>query len=152
MNTQNQTTQTKRTDAAERFTQILLETFRFNGALIAAGDQLTRDFGLTSATWQILGAIHEAPLTMAQIARDKGLTRQSVRRTTSLLEARGFVELRENPGHRRARLVTLSEKGGDVLAKVTEVQAVWANTIAEGVDPDALAVTLRTLKALSAKL
>ncbi|VFQ44414.1 MarR family winged helix-turn-helix transcriptional regulator [Desulfoluna butyratoxydans] len=149
MDTENQT---KRTDAAERFTQIILETFRFNGALIAAGDQLTKEFGLTSATWKILGAIQEEPLTMAQIARDKGLTRQSVRRTTALLESRGFVELQENLDHRRARLVTLSEKGGAVLARVTEVQAVWANAIAEGMDPEALAVTLRTLRALSAKL
>jgi len=47
-------------------TNLILEIFRVNGLLLAAGDRLTRDLGLTSARWQVLGALAEGPLTAAQ--------------------------------------------------------------------------------------
>ena len=77
--------------SAEAFTGLILETFRFNGLLLAAGDKLTRDLNLTSALWQVLGAIDEAPLPMAQIARNMGQTRQSVRRNVNVLIEKGFI-------------------------------------------------------------
>ncbi len=64
---------------------MILETFRFNGRLLAAGDRLTKELDLSSALWQVLGAIDEAPLPVAQIARNMGLTRQSVRRMANVL-------------------------------------------------------------------
>ena len=36
-------------------TDLILETFRLNGQLLAAGDALVSDVGLTSARWQVLG-------------------------------------------------------------------------------------------------
>jgi DNA-binding MarR family transcriptional regulator len=67
-------------DAA--LTELILETFRLNGRLIAAGDSLVRDLGLTRALWQILGAIalSPVPLPVALIASNRGLTRQSVQK------------------------------------------------------------------------
>src|SRR5438045_4880048 len=59
-------------------TEFILSLFRANGRLIAVGDQLARDFGLTAARWQVLGAITDTPRTVAQIARHFGLTRQGV--------------------------------------------------------------------------
>lgn len=82
--------------------QMILETFQFNGRLLAAGDKLTKELGLSSALWQVIGAIGADPLPLAQIARNMGLTRQSVRRTTNVLRERGFVEFHENPNHKNA--------------------------------------------------
>ena len=45
-------------------TELILETFRLNGRLLAAGDALVRDLGLTSARWQILGAIALSPVPL----------------------------------------------------------------------------------------
>jgi len=67
-----------RTKAGNAFTELILETFRFNGRLLAAGDRLTRPFKLSSARWQVLGAIEQKPLPVAQIAHNMGLARQSV--------------------------------------------------------------------------
>ncbi len=50
-----------------------------------AGDQLLAEFGLTSARWQVLGAValSGAPQPVASIARNMGLTRQAVQRVVA---------------------------------------------------------------------
>ena len=53
---------TKRhTPGGEALTDLFLAVFRLNGRLLAAGDHLVSDLGLTSARWQVLGAIAHAP-------------------------------------------------------------------------------------------
>ena len=49
-------------------TDLVLEVFRLNGRLIASGDVLVAKIGLTSARWQVLGAIALQP-TPASVAR-----------------------------------------------------------------------------------
>jgi hypothetical protein len=46
-----------RTHEGELATQLILDTFRANGLLLAAGDELTAPKGLTAARWQVLGAL-----------------------------------------------------------------------------------------------
>jgi DNA-binding MarR family transcriptional regulator len=123
---------TERTSAAEALTDLILEVFRLNGRLLAAGDALTRPFGQTSARWQVLGAIEDEPRTVASIARAMGLARQSVQRTVDALEQDGIVEFTDNPAHRRARLVRLSRRGRRVLDRITEAQVGWANDLVAG--------------------
>jgi DNA-binding MarR family transcriptional regulator len=120
---------TERTPEAEAITDLILEVFRLNGRLLAAGDALTRPFGQTSARWQVLGAIADEPRTVAAIARTMGLARQSVQRTVDVLERDGIVEFTDNPAHRRARLVRLSRRGRRILDRITEAQVDWANDL-----------------------
>jgi DNA-binding MarR family transcriptional regulator len=93
--------------------RLALEVFRLNGALVAAGDALVAPLGLTSARWQVMGAVAEAGggLPVAGIARNMGLVRQSVQRIVDELAAEGILRLAPNPHHRRARLVQLTEQG-----------------------------------------
>src|SRR5271170_4594915 len=91
------------TKAGKAFTELILEIFRFNGRLLAAGDRLAKPLGLTSARWQVLGAIEEGPLPVAQIARNMGLARQNVQRLADVLQEEGFVQYNPNPDHQRAR-------------------------------------------------
>jgi DNA-binding MarR family transcriptional regulator len=62
-----------------------------------------------------------------------GLARQSVQRTTDLLAAEGLVEYVENPAHRRAKLVQLSERGQTFLRELAPRQARWSNTLARSI-------------------
>lgn len=93
--------------------KLALEVFRCNGALIASGDALVASLGLTSARWQVLGAVAEArsQLSVASIARNMGLVRQSVQRVVNDLVSLGLVRLESNPHHRRAHLVQLTAEG-----------------------------------------
>ena len=66
--------------ASDAVTDLVLEIFRLNGCLIASGDALVAKIGLTSARWQVLGAIamQAGPAPVVRIADAMGLTRQSV--------------------------------------------------------------------------
>src|SRR3954470_14545616 len=131
-------------------TRLVLELFRLNGRLLAAGDAMTRDLGLTSARWQVLGAVRLAggPLPVAWIARNMGLTRQAVQRVADELATEGFVRFAPNPHHRRAKLVALTAKGEEALDRVSARQARWADGLAAGVDAPALEGALNVLLTL----
>jgi DNA-binding MarR family transcriptional regulator len=144
----------RRTDEGDRATEVILAVFRANGLLLAAGDQLSAQDGLTSARWQVLGAVALAqqPLTVPQIARRMGLTRQSVHSTVSRLIGDGFVELVPNADHRRSRLVRLTALGEEKYAAIDSLQATWVNRLAEGLRPADLETAARVLDELCARL
>ncbi len=128
--------------------RVILSTFRLNGALMQAGDDLIRDLGVTSAQWQVLGAIHLGPIPVAQIARDLGRKRQGIQPTVDRLERAGFVEFQENPNHRRARLVALTKKGHSVLEEISARQESWVNAMAEGLSERSLRQMLKLAKSI----
>lgn len=134
--------------AGATFTEVLLEVFRLNGLLLAAGDELTRPVGLTSARWQVLGVVEHGPSPVAHVARTMGLTRQGVQGIADALEQDGFIVYTPNPHHRRAKLMSVTPKGETALAALRARQAVWANEIGGSVDLDALRRALEVLRAL----
>lgn len=123
-----------------------------NGLLLAAGDRLTRDLGLSSARWQVLGAIEDGPATVAQIARKMGLKRQSVQRLVDVLVEARLVALAPNPNHQRSPLVHFTAAGTRAYAQLQALQAGWANRIADGIAARALADALATLRHLRQRL
>jgi DNA-binding MarR family transcriptional regulator len=143
-----------RSKGGAAFTKLLLETFRLNGRFLVAGDRLTKGIGLTSARWQVLGTLRgsDTPLTVAQIARNMGLQRQSVQRTVDVMSAEGLLRMVDNPRHRRAKLVVLTPKGWTVLRKATRLQIDWANECAAGIDPAELEAAFATLHKLRQRL
>src|ERR1700690_4494022 len=100
-------------DATGAVTELIIETFRLNGRLLAAGDALVAPLGLTTARWQVLGAIalSPTPLPVAHLARNMGLTRQAVQRLVNEMTDDGLVRLAPNPHHQRAKLVLLTARG-----------------------------------------
>ena len=136
------------TKAGKAFTKMLLEVFRLNGLLLAAGDRLTEPLGLSSARWQVLGAIEDGPLSVAQIARNMGLARQSVQRIADILEKERFIEYAPNPDHKRAHLVCLTRSGTVVMKELGQLQIEWANRIAKATS----AVEIETALSVVARL
>ena len=143
-----------RTAEGEQATNLILSTFRTNGLLLAAGDVLAAASGLTSARWQILGAVVDAqrPLTVPQIARRMGLTRQSVHTTVDRLVRDGIVELVENADHRRSQLVRLTELGEAKYRAVDEKQAAWVNELVAGLSLSELETASHVLGELCGRL
>ena len=117
--------------AGAAITELVLKIFHINGLLLAAGDQLSKDLGLTSARWQVMGALANGPLTAAQIARNMGLRRQSVQRLIDILAEQGILMFEDNPDHRRAKLVRLTKTGQKKYRKINQIQIQWANTISQ---------------------
>ncbi|MBW7849402.1 MAG: MarR family transcriptional regulator [Rhodospirillales bacterium] len=142
----------RHTPAGAAFTELILELFRLNGCVLAEGDRLTAPEGLSSARWQVMGAIDEGPQTVSGIARRMGLTRQSVQRTVNELARSGIVRMLENPDHKRAKLVDLAPAGRAALDAVTVRQGVWANVAADGIAPARLADAVDLLRELRQRL
>ena len=135
-------------------TELILEVFRLNGRLLAAGDALVRDLGLTSARWQVLGAAAMAPvpLPVAHLARNMGLSRQAVQRVADELEARGIVRFAPNPHHQRAKLVLLTEHGRALYEAAAERQRPWAAALADGLPPGDVETATGLLRAVRGRL
>jgi DNA-binding MarR family transcriptional regulator len=136
--------------ARKLLTELILEVFRLNGRLLAAGDRLVGDLGLTSARWQVLGAVAlaEAPMPVAWIARNMGLTRQAVQRIVNELIGEGALALAANPHHRRAKLVVLTDRGKRLYQAIEKRRLPWADALAEGLTPRTIASALATLRTL----
>jgi DNA-binding MarR family transcriptional regulator len=131
-------------------TDLILEVFRLNGALLASGDTLVKDIGLTSARWQVLGAIalSPVPLPVAHIANNMGLTRQAVQRSVDEMLSDGLVRREPNPHHKRAMLVTMTERGTSAFRAASERQERWADVLAAGLSHDGVEAAGRLLREL----
>jgi DNA-binding MarR family transcriptional regulator len=144
----------KHTHKGSLLTEAILETFKLNGLLVTAGDQLIKELGLTSARWKILGALSysDTALTVPDIAREMGQTRQAVQRLVNEMIEDGLIEPLDNPKHKRAKLLSLTDKGQDTFSKVMEKQVPWVNSIAKDIQEEDLNSVITTLKYLNAYL
>jgi DNA-binding MarR family transcriptional regulator len=145
---------TKRTPAGEAMTDVMLDLFRLNSLLLTAGDRLVARLALTSARWQILGAITyaERPQPVAWLARDLGANRQNVQRIVNDLHKEGLVAFAVNPHHRRAQLVMLTDKGRRTFEAAMELQAPWVNDLSDGLSVKEIEAVHRVVTALRKKL
>ena len=143
-----------RTPSGVAISELIVTVFRLNGRLLVAGDRLVASLGLTSARWQVLGAIALSPTPepVARLARNMGLNRQGVQRIIGELVADGFVELKDNPHHRSAKLIVMTAKGLQAYDAAMRVQAGWVNMLGEGFDPKSIAEAGRMLEGLRRRL
>lgn len=139
---------------SEKITHIILSIFRLNGRIIEWGDRLSGEFGLTSARWQVLGAIAlaEAPQTVPDIADRMGVTRQAMQKQVNLLQGEGLVSKRANPRHRRSPHYQLTEAGERVYARVSEKYQAWAAAMVMDVPTGLLDATGAGLDFLDARI
>lgn len=136
----------KLSQAATAWSELVIEVFRLNGLALEAGDRLTAPARLTSARWQVLGVVEHGPATVSHVARTMGLTRQTVQQTADALARAGFVEYADNPHHRTARLIAMTEAGRSALREVEVRHAAWANRLSKRMDPGALVATVASLR------
>src|SRR5438445_217350 len=144
----------KRTPAGDALSDLVLDLFKLDSLLSTAGDRLVAGLGLTSARWQILGAMAAAqrPQPVAWLARDMGANRQNVQRIVNDLHREGLVAFETNPHHRRAQLVVLTGKGRQIFQAAMELQAPWVNGISDGLSVKDIEIVHRVVVALRKKL
>lgn len=144
----------QRTKEGEAVTALILDVFRLNGRLQIAGDRLVSELGLTSARWQVLGAIAYAdrPESVAWHARTMGVHRQGVQRIVNVLVEEGIVEFQPNPHHKRAPLVVMTEKGTRLYDAAAARQAPWVNELSNGLSSEDIMSAQNVVAHLRARL
>lgn len=135
---------------ADELGRLILEVFRLNGRLLARGDEIVGPIGLTSARWQILGAIARTKTghTVAHIAREAGVARQGVQRIVNELVRDGLAAFRDNPHHRKAQLVVLTDKGEDAYSAADRLRCDWIGALAVDFQSADIARAVEVLAAL----
>ncbi len=139
------------TPEGKQFTSLLLEIFKLNGLLVLEGDRITKELGLSSARWKVLGALAEKndSMTVPAIANKMGQTRQAVQRLANEMARDDLLFFQENPHHKRAQLLNLTVKGKEVFKKLEAKQIPWANNIAKEFSETELQQALVTLQKLT---
>lgn len=146
--------ETQRTPAGEAMTPLVLDLLRLNSLIVTSGDRLVVGLGLTSARWQVLGAIDAAdrPQPVAWLARDLGANRQNVQRIVNDLNRDGLLTFEPNPHHRRAQLVVMTAKGREAFAAAMNLQTPWVNHLTEGLSVDEINSVRRFVAGLRERL
>lgn len=137
------------TSDQELLSGIAKTVFRLNGQLLTIGESLARPVGLTAAWWQVLAAVLDEPRSVADVARNVGVTRQSVQRIADLLVDRGLAVYRPNPAHRRAKLLSPTPQGRDAVRRIAPAHAQLAGRLAEKAGRDEMAQLLDGLQRLT---
>jgi DNA-binding MarR family transcriptional regulator len=145
--------QGSRSPGGDALSELVVHVFRLNGLLISIGDSLAQPAGQTSARWRVLATVEDGPSTIAQIARDWDLARQSVQRVADVLVDERYCQYEENPDHRRAQLLRITPRGRRALRTIQAAQRAWADAlgaeIGEGDLRKANAVLARAIRVVA---
>ncbi|MFD3812515.1 MarR family winged helix-turn-helix transcriptional regulator [Rhodococcus sp. NPDC058639] len=143
---------TTETSIPELLSAAALTSFRLNGQFLDLAETLAAPAGLTASRWQVLGAVLTTPLPVAGIAREMGITRQSVQRIADLLVEQGLAEYRPNPAHRRAKLVAATPAGLEAVAQIGPAHATAARRLCDEMGRDDFEEAVSALRRLSAAI
>lgn len=135
----------------DKLTAIALSVFRLNGQLMDWGNRFAEPHGLTSARWQVLGAISLAPEppSIPQIADAMGVTRQGVLRQIKLLTDEALVRALSNPAHKRSPLYELTAEGKAAYEAVIRRWDQHVRRMASRFSPADLDAAIRVLSTMS---
>ena len=144
--------ETIRSSGGKLVTQYILKFLTLYGAIYSHGQKMTAPSGQTPPRWQVLGAVEAAPLTMSQVARRMGMTRQGVRRVAKLLAEDRLISFEENPDHATAHRIVITQKGIETLTAIHSIQVRWANEIAKHISKNDLEVMNEGIDAFATAL
>jgi DNA-binding MarR family transcriptional regulator len=108
------------TEHAALLPLIVADIYELAGRFRAEGEIIAATVGQTQARWQVMSAASAASLTVAQIARRLGVTRQNVQRIADLLAKEGSATFEPNPDHRGSPYLVLTRRGQTALAQLSK--------------------------------
>jgi len=141
-------------DPAHQFIRLLDELARTRGRTAAAFRDLRAQSGLTEVENVVLTAVTGAtrPPTVPQIGRSLGHPRQVIQRAADTLVARGLIAWRDNPDHKRARLLVPTATGEAMRRQNDLAGLERARRLAGSIDPALLAATVAGLHTIRAAI
>ena len=108
--------------------------------------------GLTTPQYTVLAALdREGDLSSSDLARELGMTAQTVNVLVKGLETAGLVRRSRHPNHGRILLAELTQPGRRALKRGYAVGKLLQDRLLSGVSASDRAVVLRHLKAIERK-
>lgn len=97
---------------------LFAELFEAAGIGRAWGEAIAAREGLTQARWQTLWIADTGHLSVPQIARRLGVSRQSVQRVANELADDGMATFEPNPDHKASPILALTTTGRHALKRI----------------------------------
>lgn len=126
--------------------------YRLNGHVLTIAEDLAKPVGLTGAWWQVLASVLREPMSVADISRFIGNSRQAVQRIADRLAKEGLVEFHDNPAHARAKLLAPTAEGRSAVRAIAPVHAELADRLATEYGKEKLTQLLELMQDLEAAL
>ncbi|MGN6676309.1 MAG: MarR family winged helix-turn-helix transcriptional regulator [Streptosporangiaceae bacterium] len=139
----------KHSAAGEILTALIIPVIQLEAHFSRAGEAIAASGGQTMARWLTLEMVAGQPATVAQVARNLGLTRQSVQRIADLLARDGLTEYVDNPAHQTSMLVRLTPRGRQTLRTIQASQRAWANRVGGTIGAENLRQASRVIDQLT---
>lgn len=131
---------------------IAVESYVVGAAFRRHGDALARPAGQSQAHWQVVRLASAGNLTVPQIARRLGMSRQNVQRIANDLVGQALARYADNPDHKSSPHLALTAAGRAVLSTLSERARDYRALLARRCRGLDLARLLEQLKTLSAAL
>jgi DNA-binding MarR family transcriptional regulator len=143
-----------KTPASNALTDLIRTVIRMNATVQKSGTRLMRGTGVTNARWQTLSELFalEQRVTVSELSRHMGLTRQAVQRLADDMARDGLVEFVTNPGDTRAMHLLLTEAGKATYHEAQECEWQWTNAIAQDFDTEQIDRAVALLEAITQKM
>lgn len=134
-----------------KLTTIVLSIFEVNRLLLDWGDNASKAYGLTSARWQVLGAIalSSNAISIPKIAEVMGITRQGALKQVNFLLAEGFIHSQDNPDHKNSLLYICTTKGMNTFKLIEDHWNKHLQEISEHFDLNDLNSVIKTITLIS---
>jgi DNA-binding MarR family transcriptional regulator len=144
----------QKTPASNAFTDLIRAVLRTNATVQKSGTRLMRGTGITNARWQLLSELFalEQRVTVSELARHLGVTRQAIQRLADDMARDGLVEFVKNPGDARAMHLLLTEAGKARYYEAQECEWQWTNAIAQDFDTRQISDAAALLEAITQKI
>lgn len=115
-------------------TRLISQIFRLNGLLLEEGARMTVGTTISNSRWRVLGTLTRAggALTVPQIAREMGHTRQGIQRLVDAMVKDGVLEYLDNPAHATSRNVSLTPAGKGVYIALSDRRIKSLDAIGKG--------------------
>jgi DNA-binding MarR family transcriptional regulator len=99
--------------------------------------------------WGLMRSLsREGPQTVPALARARPVSRQHIQTLANEMAADGLIEFVDNPRHKRSKLARLTPKGKAEFAALDARFKAFAETVAEGLDAEALENAVSVLEDL----
>lgn len=135
---------------AYRFTWLIRRLFR---GMEQEAAEYRKRLRVSAADRAVMELLHsDGALSVPDIARRYGVSRQHVQVTVNSLVARGRASAMDNPGHKRSPLITLTAKGRTDLDALLERERALADRLFAGIPGDDRRRTRETLEKLLGNL
>jgi DNA-binding MarR family transcriptional regulator len=123
----------------ESIHQLMVElTFTFF-KLRSSGDSQYQKYGLSSGRMSLMRSLFGGgPQTVSAIAASRPVARQGIQRMVNAMLKDDLLVLRDNPRHKRAKLVQLSATGAVLFQQVLQEEIEFMNVLSEGLSLDAV--------------